>query len=275
MGSKVRVAMGTKKRLRLDSGSVAGLVLAAGGILGGFIYEGGQPFKDMVGPSAALIVFGGCLGATLLSHPPSVVRMAVQRTKDIFFEEVRDLSGEIETIVSYAAQARKSGLVSLDAELDTIADPYLRKVLMLAVDGADIQEIRMMMELESEAAEHRWVRAAKVFESAGGYAPTIGIIGAVLGLILVMNDLDDMTKVGHGIAAAFVATIYGVGAANVLFLPAGQKLKSRAHAQHEREQLVLEGICAIVEGMNPKLIRTKLEGFVGQTPVSGKKTVAN
>lgn len=267
--------MAAKKHLQVDSGSIAGLLLAAGGILGGFIYEGGQPFKDMVGPSAALIVFGGCLGATLLSHPPSAVKMAFRRTKDIFFEEVHDLRGAIETVVAYASQARKNGLVSLDAELESINDPYLRKALTLAVDGADIQEIRTMMELESDATEQRWVRAARVFESAGGYAPTIGIIGAVLGLILVMNDLDDMTKVGHGIAAAFVATIYGVGAANVLFLPAGQKLKSRAHAQQEREQLVLEGICAIVEGMNPKLIRTKLEGFVGQAQASGTRKAAS
>jgi len=260
---------GKKTAKRIDPGSFLGLLLAAGGILGGFMYEGGQPFKDMVGPSAALIVFGGCLGATMLSHPPSSVRMALGRVRDILYEEVRDPIASIDTIVAYAGQARKNGLVSLDAEVDSIEDSYLRKALMLAVDGADIQEIRTMMELESDAAGERWVRAAKVFESAGGYAPTIGIIGAVLGLILVMNDLDDMKKVGHGIAAAFVATIYGVGAANLLFLPAAQKLRNRAHAQQDREQLVLEGICAIVEGMNPKLIRMKLEGVTGQTTAGG------
>ncbi|HNY39014.1 MAG TPA: flagellar motor protein [Bryobacteraceae bacterium] len=268
--------MATKVRAqRADAGSFLGILLAAGGILGGFMYEGGQPLKDMVGPSAALIVFGGCLGATLLSHPPSVMKSALQRTKDIFFEEVLDLDASIETIVAYAGQARKNGLVSLDAEVESVGDPYLKKALMLAVDGADIQEIRTMMELESDAAEERWVRSAKVFESAGGYAPTIGIIGAVLGLILVMNDLDDMKKVGHGIAAAFVATVYGVGAANVLFLPAAQKLKSRAHAQHEREHLILEGICAIVEGMNPKLIRTKLEGFIGHRATAAPRKAAD
>jgi chemotaxis protein MotA len=261
-----------RKAQRVDTGSFLGILLAAGGILGGFMYEGGSPLKDMVGPSAALIVFGGCLGATMLSHPPSVMKLAMQRTKDIFYEDVHDLHGSIETIVGYAGQARKNGLVSLDAEVESIVDPYLKKALMLAVDGADIQEIRTMMELESDASEERWVRTAKVFESAGGYAPTIGIIGAVLGLILVMNELDDMKKVGHGIAAAFVATIYGVGAANVLLLPAAQKLKSRAHAQQEREHLIMEGVCSIVEGMNPKLIRTKLEGFIGhQAPGTAKK----
>ncbi len=263
---------GKIKAPRADIGSLLGIFVATVGIMGGFMYEGGQPLKDMVSPSAAMIVFGGCLGATLLSHPPSSVRMALSRTRDIFFEQDHDLQGSIEAIVGYASQARKNGLVSLDAEVESIQDPYLRKALMLAVDGADIQEIRTMMELESDAAEEHWVQSAKVFESAGGYAPTIGIIGAVLGLILVMNELDDMKKVGHGIAAAFVATIYGVGAANVLFLPAAQKLKARGYAQHEREHLILEGICAVVEGMNPKLIRTKLEGFIGhrKPQTSGK-----
>ena len=260
------------KALRADIGSFLGIVVATVGIMGGFMYEGGSPMKDMVGPSAAMIVFGGCLGATLLSHPPASVRTALSRTRDIFFEQDHDLQGSIQAIVGYASQARKNGLVSLDAEVESIADPYLKKALMLAVDGADIQEIRTMMELESDASEDRWLQSAKVFESAGGYAPTIGIIGAVLGLILVMNELDDMKKVGHGIAAAFVATVYGVGAANIIFLPAAQKLKSRGYAQHEREHLILEGICAVVEGMNPKLIRTKLEGFLGQQKptVTGK-----
>jgi chemotaxis protein MotA len=263
---------GKNKSLRPDLGSLLGILLATCGIVGGFVYEGGQPLKDMVGPSAAMIVIGGCLGATLLSHPPSAVRMALHRTRDIFYEQDHALDAVIETVVGYATQARKNGLFSLDLEVESIKDPYLKKALMLAVDGADIQEIRTMMELESDANEERWGQAARVFESAGGYAPTIGIIGAVLGLILVMNDLDDMKKVGHGIAAAFVATIYGVGAANVLFLPAAQKLKARGSAQHEREHMILEGICAIVEGMNPKLIRTKLEGFIGhQRPAPAEK----
>lgn len=261
--------MARSGKARPDSGSILGIFVAVIGIVGGFIYEGGHPLKDMVGPSAALIVFGGTFGATLLSHPPSVVKSALRKIKDIFFEDSHNLQGTIATLVGFAAHARKNGLVSLDAELDSIRDPYLQKALMLAVDGADIQEIRTMMELESDASEERWINSAKVFESAGGYAPTIGIIGAVLGLILVMNELDDMKKVGHGIAAAFVATIYGVGMANIILLPAAQKLKARGAAQHDREHLILEGICAIVEGMNPKLIRTKLEGFLDPSTLRG------
>lgn len=250
---------------RIDFGSLTGLLLAAVGIVGGFIYEGGNPTRDMIGPSAALIVFGGCLGATLVAHPSAVVRQAFRRAKDIFFERDHNLPQLIETIVVYATHARKSGLVSLDNDLDSIKDPFLRKSLMLAVDGADIMEIRNMMELDSDSSEDSWLQSAKVYESAGGYAPTIGIIGAVLGLIIVMNQLDDMQKVGHGIAAAFVATIYGVGAANILFLPAAQKLKMRGVAHRRREELILEGVCAIVEGLNPKLVRTKLEGFLAES----------
>jgi class 3 adenylate cyclase/biopolymer transport protein ExbB/TolQ len=157
--------------------------------------------------------------------------------------------------------ARKNGLVSLESEALEAKDPYLHKSLMLAVDGADLEELRAMMELESDVAESRADQEAKVFESAGGFAPTIGIIGAVLGLIIVMGQIDDMKKVGHGIAAAFVATIYGVGSANILFLPAAQKIKLRAARERERQEMILAGVSGIVEGLNPKLIRSKLEAY--------------
>jgi chemotaxis protein MotA len=252
----------TTKRAQLDLGSVAGLLVAVLGIVGGFVYEGGRPLRDMVGTSAALIVFGGSVGACLVANPPSLVRAALNHFRDIFLDPRHDLDDLVEQIVAFATKARKGGLVALDAELEDIADSYLKKTLMLAVDGADLQEIRTMMELEAETRELRWEKAARVYESAGGYAPTIGIVGAVLGLIIVMNQLQDMEKVGRGIAAAFVATIYGVGSANLFFLPAAHKLKARGHTQRERHELILEGVSAIAEGMNPKLIRIKLEGFL-------------
>ena len=138
----------------------------------------------------------------------------------------------------------------------------MRKALNLAVEGADLQEIRKMLELEIGIVEHLAECEAKVFENAGGYAPTIGIIGAVLGLIQVMKNLANIEGVGHGIAVAFVATIYGVAAANLLFLPAAAKIKTRARAESQRKELILEGVCGIVEGLNPKLIRIKLEAYV-------------
>jgi chemotaxis protein MotA len=142
---------------------------------------------------------------------------------------------------------------------------------MLAVDGSDLQEIRAMLELEIDMEEAHVEAEAKVFEGAGGYAPTIGIIGAVLGLIQVMKNLADIEEVGHGIAVAFVATVYGVGVSNLFFLPVAQKIKARAHAETKRRLLISEGIAGIVEGLNPKILRSKLEAF---TPGSGKKAVA-
>lgn len=245
---------------RLDLGSVLGLLLAVAGILGGFWLENGRPHQ-MLGLSAALIVFGGCFGATLVANSPALVRGAAARLADVFSEPATDHARTIEDIAGYATKARKNGLVSLEKEAAAVPDPFLRKALMLAVDGADLQELRSMMELEIDLAEQQMEREARVFESAGGFAPTIGIIGAVLGLILVMEDISDIAKVGHGIAAAFVATIYGVGVANLFLLPAAHKIKLRAEAVRERRELMLEGVTAIVEGMNPKLIRLKLEAF--------------
>jgi chemotaxis protein MotA len=145
---------------------------------------------------------------------------------------------------------------------------------MLAVDGCDLQEIRAMLELEIDMEEARAEAEAKVFEGAGGYAPTIGIIGAVMGLIQVMKNLADIEEVGHGIAVAFVATVYGVGLSNLLFLPMAQKIKARAHAETKRRTLITEGVAGIVEGLNPKLLRAKLEAFTGGAAASGEASGA-
>ena len=257
------------KRRRLDAGTLGGLLVAVAGILGGYLLEGGKP-GDVLGESAALIVFGGCLGATLVANPVAQVRAAARRVRDLLFETADDKAELIERLVGFSQAARKQGIVSLEPDVLAIEDPFLRKSMLLAVDGMDLQEIRSIMGLAMDAAEHRAEAEAKVFESAGGFAPTIGIIGAVLGLIIVMGDLKDMDKVGKGIAAAFVATIYGVGSANLLLLPAAHKIKARAARERLRQELILEGVCGIVEGMNPKMIRAKLEAYVdraaGQKP---------
>lgn len=265
------MAAKTKGR-RLDLGTLAGLALAVAGILGGYLLEGGKP-GDVVGESAALIVFGGCLGATLVANPLPLVRAAARRVKDLLFEPADDRRQVLEQLVGFAQAARKQGIVSLEQDVMAIEDPFLHKSLLLAVDGMDLQEIRSIMQLEMEAAEQRAETEAKVLESAGGFAPTIGIIGAVLGLIIVMGDLKDMDKVGKGIAAAFVATIYGVGSANLLFLPAAHKIKARAARERLRQELILEGVCGIVEGMNPKMIRAKLEAFLDRSPSGRPRAV--
>ncbi len=255
---------------RPDVASLSGLALAGVGIVGGLILEGGE-IKDIVQYTAAVIVLGGTLGAVMIGTPMHVLKGAMRSFMAVFQEKTRPPQAIVEEIIDYATKARKNGIVSLEQEADKVADPFLKKALNLAVDGTDLQELRKMMELEIGLYEQHAEAEAKVFEAAGGYAPTIGIIGAVLGLIQVMKNLADIDKVGHGIAVAFVATVYGVGFANVLFLPAATKIKARIHNQVLLLELMLEGVIGIVEGLNPKLIRCKLEAYLHATPTKQKK----
>lgn len=249
------------KTSRPDFASIAGLLVALGAIIGGLTLEGGK-VSDITQVTAAMIVLGGTLGAVLITSPMSSMVAAAKGFKDVLLEESIRPETAIEEIITYATKARKSSIVSLEDDLDAAGDAFLRKALSLAVDGTDLQQLRSMMELEIIQGEHHREAAIKVFEAAGGYAPTIGIIGAVLGLIQVMKHLENIDEVGRGIAVAFVATVYGVAAANLLFLPSANKLKSRAKSDSNSRELLLEGVCSIVEGMNPKLIRVKLEAFV-------------
>jgi chemotaxis protein MotA len=230
------------------------------------VLEGGS-VREIIAPTALLIVLGGTLGAVMVSTPYYLLRGAMHSLAGVFLEKSHSANGMIEKIVDYSAKARKSGIVCLEQLANDEPDPFLRKALTLAVDGTDLQDLRRMMELEIVIEEHHAEAEAKIFEGAGGYAPTIGIIGAVLGLIQVMKDLADIEKVGHGIATAFVATIYGVAFANLLFLPAAGKIKALAHQKTQMRELILEGVVGIVEGSNPKLIRAKLEAYTrGDAP---------
>jgi chemotaxis protein MotA len=254
---------------RPDIASLLGLAVALAGIIGGLLIEGGK-IADINQPTAAMIVLGGTLGAVMLSTPLPVCLGAARRLATVFLEHAEPLAQVIDSIIGYATKARKSGVVSLEAEAEAIPDPFLKKALTLAVDGTDLQEIRRMMELEIEITEQKAEGEAKVFECAGGYAPTVGIIGAVLGLIQVMKHLANIDEVGRGIAVAFVATVYGVGSANIFFLPAGAKIRARARDVSSRQELILEGVSGIVEGLNPKLIRSKLEAYC--PPETSRKT---
>ncbi len=167
-------------------------------------------------------------------------------------------------MVGYANKARQEGIVSLDNQLESIDDPFLKKALMLAVDGTEPQELRNIMDVELDCKAEREEQVPKLFESAGGFSPTIGIIGAVLGLIQVMQHLDKIDEVGRGIAVAFVATIYGVAAANLLFLPTAGKLKLRIREEQIQRELALEGVISILEGMNPRMLESKLHGFLAE-----------
>ena len=273
MADKAAAEVTPKSKLKTskpDLASLAGLLIAFGGIIGGLMFEGGK-ISDIVQVSAAIIVLGGTLGAVMVTSPLSSLLSAIGGLKAVFFEEKLDPAAAVEEIIAYATKARKSSIVSLEEDLEKVGDKFLQKSLSLAVDGTDLQELRKMMELEVAQSEHHRESAAKVFESAGGYAPTIGIIGAVLGLIQVMKHLADIDEVGRGIAVAFVATIYGVAVSNIIFLPAAGKLKARGKETIQIRELMLEGVLAIANGVNQKLIRLKLEGYLGHKAASKKK----
>ncbi|MBZ5726997.1 MAG: flagellar motor protein [Acidobacteriia bacterium] len=243
-----------------DLATMGGIALALAGILGGLILEKGSIF-DVIQTTAAMIVLGGTFGAVLVTTPLPVFLRALRGLGGVFFERSNSASATIEALIQYATKARKNGIVSLETEAAAIADPFLKKALNLAVDGTDLQELRKMMEIDINLSEQTSEAEAKVWEAAGGYAPTVGIIGAVMGLIQVMKHLEDIKEVGHGIAVAFVATVYGVGCANIFFLPVANKLKARMHEATLLRDMTLEGVVGIVEGLNPKLIRMKLEAY--------------
>ena len=253
----------------MDKSTIAGIVLAAAGILGGMTIEGGK-IAQILQPTAAMIVIGGTLGAVLISFPMPIVMKSMGRLANVFMDKENNLDGLVKEMVGYAQMARKEGIVSLDKELDKIQDPFLKKSLMLAVDGTEPEELRHMMELEMDNEAEREEKIPAVFEAAGGYAPTIGIIGAVLGLIQVMQHLDNINEVGRGIAVAFVATIYGVGLANIIFLPSAGKLKIKIREEQTGREMVLAGVLAILEGMNPRMVETKLRGYLPAAPATEK-----
>lgn len=250
----------------MDKATLGGVLVALGGIFAGLVLEGGN-LGQILQPTAAMIVFGGTLGAILIQFPLPVVVQAFRRLAHIFSEPKSDPRKVISALVRYANQARREGIVSLDNDLARVEDPFLKKSLMLAVDGTEPQELRKMMELELDNHAEYEEKIPQVFESAGGFSPTIGIIGAVLGLIQVMQHLDQIEEVGRGIAVAFVATIYGVGSANLFFLPAAGKLKIRIRDEQLIREMTLEGVISILEGMNPRMLETKLLGFLSESRV--------
>ena len=245
----------------MQPGPIIGMVVAMVAILFGNTLEGGH-MSSVVGGPAALIVIGGTIGAVIVQYPFSTLKGALKAAGKTFKKPAQDARTLIEEIVGYANQARLEGILALEKVASNASDPFLSKALMMAIDGADSNALRETMEIIIDQQEEHGEDAAKVFEAGGGYAPTIGIIGAVLGLIHVMSNLSDINAVGHGIAAAFVATIYGVGVANILFLPLAGRIKLQVRDEGSLRQLTLVGVLAIQEGMNPKLVRERLSAFL-------------
>ena len=246
--------------LPLDRTTLLGVPMAFGLVLLGQWLEGGR-LGSVLQLTAALIVFGGTLGAVLVSFPMADIQAAAKALREVVRDRPESDKAAIDEIVRMATRARRQGLMALENELEQ-AHPFLRKFLAHAVDGAKPQVLRDMMELEILQREDQDEAPARVFEAAGGYLPTLGILGAVLGLIQTMQHLAEPDKIGGGIAVAFVATVYGVGAANLLVLPIASKLRVKARRGARHRELMMEGVLAIQEGLNPRLIDEKLRAFV-------------
>jgi len=247
----------------VDLATILGIVIAFAGILVGQFLEGGS-ILQILQPTAAFIVLGGTIGATMIGFPLSIMKHAIADLMNVLKDEVVDPSAVIDEIIKFANKARREGIISLEKDVATVSDEYFKKAIMMAVDGSEPKELRQTMELELQYMEERGEHTAKFYEAAGGFAPTIGIIGAVLGLIQVMQHLDNIEEVGHGIAVAFVATIYGVGVSNIFFLPIAGKLKFKLRKKMIIKEMMLEGTLGILEGQNPRLIEGKLTSFLDE-----------
>lgn len=248
----------------MDILTIIGLALGFGAILGGQVLEGGS-IHSIMQLTAAIIVFGGTIGAVLVNYPLSTFLLAMKNAKLALFNPKSDHQKIIKNISELSGIARKDGLLALEARIKTIPDPFFRKGLQLVVDGAEPKIIREILEIDMGTLEEHDMTSAKVFESAGGYAPTIGILGAVLGLIHVMENLADPTMLGAGIAVAFVATVYGVGSANLLWLPVAGKMKFKIREESMVKEMIIEGLVSLSEGENPRLVEEKLMGFLKQS----------
>ena len=245
----------------MDYLSFLGVVVAFAAILGGNWLEGGHLEMLANGP-AMIIVLGGTIGAVLLQTPINLFLRAMRMLGMVFIPPKHPLDATIGKLVEWSRVARKDGLLGLEAAAQEESDLFVRKGMQLLVDGNEPDEIRHTLEVELDSRERFDLQASKVLEAMGGYSPTIGIIGAVMGLIHVMQNLSDPSKLGGGIATAFVATIYGVGLANLFLLPMAAKLKTYVLQETHYRELIIEGLVAISEGENPRQIESRLQGFL-------------
>lgn len=245
----------------MDILSIIGVAVSICALLGGNLLEGGQVSSLLNGP-AIIIVLGGTLGATLLQFPFAIFRRSLEMLVWILKPKKMDLEAHISQVIVWSLQARKKGLLGLDSMIDREKDPFVRKGLQLVVDGNEPDMISEVLEVDMSAKENRDYQAARLFEAMGGYAPTIGILGAVMGLIHVMENLADPAMLGKGIATAFVATIYGVAFANLICLPIANKLKAHIFADSQARELLMLGLVSIAKNENPKNIKLKLSGFL-------------
>ncbi|WP_028006911.1 flagellar motor protein [Solimonas flava] len=244
----------------MDKLSLAGIALALVAVIGGSILKGAG-VEALLSPAAFTIVILGTLASIFLHTPMSVFMHGMKMAKMVLMPPRHDTQALIERIVGWSGVARKQGLLALEGEVEAESDPFVKKGLQMLVDGAEPDAIRSILEVEVQTREHLDLQGAKVFEGMGIYAPTLGIIGAVMGLMAVLKNLADPSKLGHGIAAAFVATIYGIGSANLFFLPMAAKLKAVVADQTRVREMLIEGLISISQGENPRNIESKLRGY--------------
>jgi len=244
----------------MDKISLFGLLLGLGAIIGGQYLEGGH-LASLLQPTAFIIVIGGTLGAVMLQSPLPVFVRGVKMGKWVFVPPAPPYAELIAQISEWSQIARKEGLLALEAQIGQVADPFTQKGLQLLVDGTEPERMREVMEVEITAYEEQMRLSARIWEAAGGYAPTIGILGAVMGLIHVMENLADPSKLGSGIAVAFVATIYGIGSANLIFLPVSKKLLASVARLVTLREMLLDGLIGIANGDNPRIIESRLRGY--------------
>ena len=245
----------------MDLASVIGSILGIGGVVGGQILEGGHIGQIMQG-TAAIIVFGGTFGAMLLAFPSSDVKRAFSMIPSIYKNVDLDVRPTIDEIIRIATIARKEGVLAVEGQRDSIQNDLFRKSIKYVIDGFEPNTVKEIIDTEIYLTFEEEENAGKVWEGAGGFAPTVGIIGAVLGLIHVMSMLNDPSKIGEGIAVAFVATVYGVGSANLILIPWGTKMKRKASQRMMTKEVVKLGVIGIQEGLNPHFLQEKLEVFV-------------
>jgi len=245
----------------MDKISLAGLALGLAAIILGQVLEGGH-IASLLQPTAFLIVIGGTVGAVMLQSPWQVFVTGLKMGKWIFLPPPGNAQQLIDQVVTWSHLARKEGLLALEAQIPLVPDPFMQKGLQHLVDGVEPESLREVLDVEIQAFEAQMKLAAKIWESAGGYAPTIGILGAVMGLIHVMENLTDPSKLGAGIAVAFVATIYGVGSANLIFLPIAKKLFAHIAQLVTLREMFVDGMVGIANGDNPRIIESRMQGYL-------------
>lgn len=249
----------------MDITSIIGIAAGLAALIGGFFWEGGR-VSGLLQWNAALIVIGGTIASVLVSFPSRTLRMIPAALGMAFGRNPDSLEEQAEEIVEMAVVSRRSGVLALEPRAESHPDPFTGEGLQLIVDGTDPEQVKQIMELEMDAAELKYESCAKIFEAAGGYAPTMGIIGTVMGLIRVLGNLTDPSQLGPSIAVAFTATLYGVASANLLFLPIASKIKARAQLRLHEMEMLLVGILAVQNGDHPQLVRKKLASFLNRVP---------